>query len=147
MVDEGEDAADRQYIQQMRSIHSFADQDDTEQYPGGLIQPSKRREEPIEDALIEHLLTSGEADTLLQEYRKMSHSFPFVPVAANASAQQMYSDAPMLFLAMVTAASWANHQQQMSLDAIYRQELANRTIIRPRKSLSLVQSVLVYLSW
>ncbi|KAF1361651.1 hypothetical protein EJ07DRAFT_153879 [Lizonia empirigonia] len=77
----------------------------------------------------------------------MSHSFLFVPVAANISAQQMYSDAPMLFLAMITAASWTNHQQQMSLDAIYRQELANRTIIRPRKSLSLVQSVLVYLSW
>ncbi|KAL1656065.1 hypothetical protein SLS61_001135 [Didymella pomorum] len=35
----------------------------------------------------------------------------------------------------------------MSLDAIYRQELANRTIIRPRRNLGLVQSVLVYLSW
>lgn len=77
----------------------------------------------------------------------MSDSFPFVPLASEIAAEQLHRDAPMLFLAMVTAASWRDHKRQMSLDAIYRQELANRTIIRPRRNLSLVQSVLVYLSW
>jgi hypothetical protein len=84
---------------------------------------------------------------LLHEYRDMSISFPFVPLSSNITARQLYHDAPVLFLAIITAASWREHQRQMSLDAIYRQELANRTIMRPRKSLSLVQSVLVYLSW
>lgn len=77
----------------------------------------------------------------------MSDSFPFVPLAPNISARQLYHEAPMLFLAMITAASWREHKRQMSLDAVYRQELANRTIMRPRRNLSLVQSVLVYLSW
>lgn len=144
---EGEDAMDRQYIEQLRGIHNFADSDDVRRYPEGLFQPSKRREEPIEHALIDALLTTGEAETLLNEYRKMSHSFPFVPLAQSISAWQLYQNAPMLFLAMVTAASWRDHQRQLSLDAIFRQELANRTIIRPRRNLSLVQSVLVYLSW
>ncbi|KAJ4992174.1 hypothetical protein SVAN01_02193 [Stagonosporopsis vannaccii] len=144
---EGEDAADRQYIEQIRSIHNFGDPDENSQYPESLFKPSKRREEPIKDDLVDDLLASGEAETLLQKYREMSESFPFVPLALEVTAQQLHQDAPMLFLAMITAASWREHKRQMSLDAVYRQELANRTIIRPRRNLSLVQSVLVYLSW
>lgn len=144
---EGEDAADRQYIEQIRSIHSFGDPDENSQYPESLFRPSKRREEPINDDLVDDLLASGEADTLLKKYREMSDSFPFVPLASEVTAQQLYHDAPMLFLAMIMAASWREHKRQMSLDTLFRQELANRTIIRPRRNLSLVQGVLVYLSW
>lgn len=142
-----EDATDRQYIEQIRRIHSFDDSGDHSQYSGTLFGPSKRREEPIDHDTIGRLLTTGEAETLLKEYARMSLSFPFVPLSPDVSAKQLYNDTPMLFLAMITAASWKEHQLQMDLDAIYRQELANRTIIRPRRNLSLVQSVLVYLSW
>lgn len=146
-AEENEDAADRHYIEQIRSIHNFGDSGEHAQNPGNLFRASKRRDETIEDDLIGTLLASGEADTLLYEYRKMSNSFPFVPLASNVSAEHLHQTAPMLFLAMITAASWREHQRQMALDAIYRQELAHRTIIRPRRNLSLVQSVLVYLSW
>lgn len=144
---EHEDVADQQYIEQIRSIHSFGESDEYVQHPEGLFRPSKHREDPVKDDLIDRLLASGEADALLHQYRQMSDSFPFVPLPANVSAQQLQRDKPMLFLAMITAASWSDHKRQMSLDAIYRQELANRTIIRPRRNLGLVQSVLVYLSW
>jgi hypothetical protein len=144
---EHEDVADRQYIEQIRSIHSFGEPDEHAQHPEGLFRPSKRREDPIKDDLIDRLLASGEADVLLHHYRQMSDSFPFVPLPANTTAQQLHQDKSMLFLAMITAASWSDHKRQMSLDAIFRQELANRTIIRPRRNLGLVQSVLVYLSW
>jgi hypothetical protein len=77
----------------------------------------------------------------------MAASFPFVPLAADMTAQQLYGDSPMLFLAIMTASSWREHQRQMALDTIFRQELANRTILRPRRTLGLVQSVLVYLAW
>ena len=146
-AEEGEDAADRQYIEQIRSIHNFGDPGECTQYSESLFRPSKRREEPIEHELVNALLTSGEADDLIHKYRIMSNSFPFVPLASNVSSRQLNETAPMLFLAMITAASWRDHQRQMTLDAIYRQELANRTIVRPRKNLGLVQSVLVYLSW
>jgi hypothetical protein len=146
-LDEGHDAADQQYIEQIRSIHRFGDPADHAQYPESLFRPSKQREDPIRDDLVERLLASGEADALLNEYKKMSASFPFVPLEADMTAQQLYGDSPMLFLAIMTAASWREHQRQMALDTIFRQELANRTIIRPRRNLGLVQSVLVYLAW
>ena len=146
-LDESHDAADRQYIEQIRSIHRFGDPTDHAQYPESLFRPSKQREDPIKDDLVERLLASGEADALLNEYKKMSASFPFVPLAADMTAQHLYGDSPMLFLAIMTASSWREHQRQMALDAIFRQELANRTIIRPRRTLGLVQSVLVYLAW
>lgn len=146
-VEDDLDVADRQYVEQIRSIHNFDEPDEYAQHPEGLFRPSKRREDPVKDVLIDGLLASGEADALLLEYGKMSESFPFVPLASDISAQQLHQDKPMLFLAMLTAASWSEHKRQMSLDAVYRQELANRTIIRPRRNLGLVQSVLVYLSW
>ncbi|KAH7091452.1 major facilitator superfamily domain-containing protein [Paraphoma chrysanthemicola] len=77
----------------------------------------------------------------------MSTSFPFVVVPSSISAHELYAERPMLFLAIMTVASSRNHEQQMRLDAIYRRELAQRTIIAPRRTLGLVQSVLVYLSW
>ncbi|KAH7081339.1 major facilitator superfamily domain-containing protein [Paraphoma chrysanthemicola] len=77
----------------------------------------------------------------------MSTSFPFVVAPSSISACELYAERPMLFLAIMTVASSRNHEQQMRLDAIYRRELAQRTIIAPRRTLGLVQSVLVYLSW
>lgn len=104
-AEEGEDAADRHYIEQIRRIHSFGDPGEYAQYPERLFRAHKRREEPINDDLIGTLLASGEADGLVYEYRKMSTSFPFVPLASNVSAEQLHETAPMLFLAIITAAS------------------------------------------
>lgn len=145
--EEDTDVTDHRYIEQIRSIHSFAEPDEGAQHPEGLFRPSERREDPVKDDLIDSLLASGEADALIDLYKKMSDSFPFVPLTSGITAHQLCQDKPMLFLAMITAASWGEHKRQMSLDAVYRQELASRTILRPRKNLVLVQSVLVYLSW
>jgi hypothetical protein len=144
---ENVDIADRQYLEQIRSIHSFGEPEKDAQHPEGSFRPSRCREELIKDDFVDRLLASGEADALLRQYREMSESFPFVPLASHIDAQQLHQEKPMLFLAMMTAASWSEHKRQMCLDAIYRQELANRTIMRPRRNLGLVQSVLVYLSW
>jgi hypothetical protein len=84
---------------------------------------------------------------LLDSYRQMSASFPFVIVPPGVKAQELYQKKPMLLLATIIAASSQQHQRQMLLDTIFRKELAERTIITPRRTLGLVQSVLVYLSW
>jgi hypothetical protein len=139
--------ADRQYIERIRTIHSFGDAEDVHNAPEGLFQPSKKRETPIEHSLVQQLLHTHEADVLLDSYRQMSASFPFVIVAPSVTAQELYQEKPMLLLAMIMAASSQDHQRQMSLDTIFRKELAERTIITPRRTLGLVQSVLVYLSW
>ncbi|KAF2030963.1 MFS general substrate transporter [Setomelanomma holmii] len=76
----------------------------------------------------------------------MSASFPFIIVPSDIDAQRLYDERPMLLLAILIVASSRDHQQQMLLDTVYRRELAQRTIIAPRRTLGLVQSVLVYLS-
>ncbi|KAI4945156.1 hypothetical protein J4E91_008133 [Alternaria rosae] len=138
---------DRQYLENIRSIHRFDDREDVSNPPEGIFRASKRPEAPIEHDLVEQLLTSGEADVLLVEYRKMSATFPFVMIPPQITAKQLHEHRPMLSLAVLLVASWRHHKRQMTLDGIFRTELANRTLIKPHKTLGLVQSVLVYLSW
>jgi hypothetical protein len=134
------------FLEKLRDIHSFGDNDTPSHPPNGIFDGSHRTEPGIENDRVKMLLGSGEADGLLDVYRSMCASFPFVPLAPTTSACDLYVMKPMLFLAMITVASWNNRQLQLALDEAYRTELANRTIIRPRKTLSLLQSILVYLS-
>jgi hypothetical protein len=138
---------DRQYLESIRSIHNFGDHEDVSQAPDGFFRPSKRPEPPIDNDLVKQLLANGEADVLIDQYREMSVTFPFVILSEGITGNELHESKPMLFLAMLTVASWEDHTRQMTLDSIYRTELANRTIINPRRTLGLVQSVLVYLSW
>jgi hypothetical protein len=139
--------ADRQYLESLRTIHNFGDREVVSQAPEGIFRPSKRPEPPIEDDLVKQLLATGEADVLLNQYREMSATFPFVILPHGVTSNELHDSKPMLLLAMLTVASCEDHTRQMKLDGIYRTELANRTIISPRRTLGLVQSVLVYLSW
>lgn len=139
--------ADRRYLHELRTVHSFSDQEVTGHPPASLFRPSRQSEPPIDDELVQRLLSTEEADVLVNEYRRMSASFPFVIIPDGVTAIDLYETKPMLLLAILTVASWKAHVQQMSLDVTYRKELANRTLINPRRNLSLVQSVLVYLSW
>jgi hypothetical protein len=132
-----ETEADRQYFEKVRTVHA----------PQGLFQANRLQEPPIEHPLIQELLSTHEANGLLNEYRRMSTSYPFVVLPPGVTAHELYQERPMLFLAMIIAASSQDHTRQMSLDAIFRRELAERTIIAPKRTLGLVQSVLVYLSW
>jgi hypothetical protein len=143
----GDAEADREYIEKIRTVHSHNFGDGEDNAPQSLFQPSKRREPPINNELVQQILASGDADALLDGYRQMSASFPFVVIPPSMNATQLYSERPMLFLAIILAACWQNHQRQMLLDIVYRKELAERTIISPRKTLGLIQSLLIYLSW
>jgi len=136
-----------QFLEKLRVIHNFGDDTDLTRPPDAVFQSTARLEPPIDDDVVKGLLSNGEAEALLIEYRSMSKSFPFVPVPSSVTAQELSVMKPMLFLAIVTVSSWKDHKRQMALDVQYRKELANRTIIHPRRTLSLVQSVLVYLSW
>ncbi|KAI4932237.1 uncharacterized protein J4E92_004137 [Alternaria infectoria] len=63
---------DRQYLEEIRTIHRFDDREDVPNSREGIFRASKRPEAPIEHEVVQQLLTSGEADTLLIEYRNMS---------------------------------------------------------------------------
>ncbi|KAF2823162.1 hypothetical protein CC86DRAFT_329762 [Ophiobolus disseminans] len=146
---EGAAEADRQYVEKIRTVHrhNFGDSEDSSHAPESLFQPSKRAEPPIENELLQQLLADHEADALLSEFRLMSTSFPFVIIPPGMTAHDLHVERPMLFLAVIMTASWREHQRQMMLDTVFRRELAERTIISPQRTLGLVQSLLVYLSW
>ncbi|KAF2265012.1 hypothetical protein CC78DRAFT_210696 [Lojkania enalia] len=133
------------YIEKLRLIHSFGEDADLSR-PANFQFPTQL-DPVIENDLVKGLLQIGQADSLLDEYRAMSVSSPFVPIAPSTSAQELSVSKPMLLLSILTVASWRDHQRQMSLDELYRTEVASRTIIRPRRTLSLIQSIVVYLSW
>ncbi|KNG46357.1 hypothetical protein TW65_86995 [Stemphylium lycopersici] len=139
--------ADRQYLEGIRLIHRVGDRETPGQIPEGPFRQSKQREEPIDDELIRDLFASGKAELLMNEYRHMSTTFPFVIIPPCLTSIDLHAERPMLFLALMVVASWKDHPQQKKLDVIYRAELAHRTIVQPRRTLGLVQSVLVYLSW
>ncbi|KAF2179445.1 hypothetical protein K469DRAFT_716434 [Zopfia rhizophila CBS 207.26] len=137
----------QRFLENLQRIHNFGDEDDLTRPPGTLFNTSAQREPAIEHDIIKDLLASDEAEVLLNEYRSMADSFPFVPIPLSLTAKQLSISKPMLFLAILTIASWKDHQRQLLLDEKYRIELAHRTIIKPRRTLSLVQSTIVYLSW
>ncbi|EFQ94432.1 hypothetical protein PTT_07908 [Pyrenophora teres f. teres 0-1] len=139
--------ADREYLEGIRSIHNSGEHEDISQTPEGFFKSSTRPEAPIDSEIVKQILASSEADLLLREYRQMSATFPFVVVSPDVKSVDLHAERPMLFLAVITVASWKDRSRQKKLDNVYRTELANRTIISPRRTLELVQSVLVYLSW
>lgn len=112
-------------------------------------QPSQTKmDEPaIDQEIIRGLLASGRADALLAEFRTVSEFFPFVPIPYIATAQTLNREKPMLLLAILTTAAWRDRPLQVALSEQYRLELAQRTLVRPRKTIAMIQSILVYLAW
>lgn len=136
----------QQFLEHLRGIHSFEDTGTPAHLPSSSLESRRRADPGIKSERVDTLITSGEADRLVEVYRAMCASFPFVPLPVEASAYKLSTEKPMLFLAIITVASWKDHRLQQDLDQLFRTELAHRTIIRPRKTLSLLQSIVVYLS-
>ncbi|KAF1964112.1 hypothetical protein BU23DRAFT_547965 [Bimuria novae-zelandiae CBS 107.79] len=137
---------DIEYLDELRTIHNFTARDNNGSLSNAAPHRQPKSEPAIDDQQVKDLLSNGQADILVNSYRAMCVTFPFVPIDDFASAAELHSMKPMLFLAIITAASWDNHKLQRHLDRLYRKELANHTFIRPRRNLSLLQSLLVYLS-
>lgn len=134
------------FLERLREIHSFSEDINLQKTPDATFQGVHKTEPGIENDYVKRLLSTGEAEILFNEYRSMSSSFPFVPLTNNLSALYLSEEKPMLFLAILTVASWKNRLRQKILDKVFRTELGDRTIVNPRRTISLVQSILVYLS-
>lgn len=111
------------------------------------ISDRNHNEPMIDHDIMRDLLASGRADALLNEYRSMSDFFPFVPISLLATVQDLNRERPMLLLAILTTAAWRDRPLQAVLSEQFRLELAHRTLVRPRKSLGIIQGILVYLAW
>nr|POE71801.1 hypothetical protein CFP56_11677 [Quercus suber] len=108
---------------------------------------TKSKKSSMDEQFGASLAAQPEAGELLNEYRRMQYSFPFVPLTTEMTVQSLSQEKPMMLLAIMTVSSWRHRSTQMRLEKRFRTELADRTIVNPRKDLELLQGMLVYLAW
>ena len=99
------------------------------------------------NAVVDDLVDSTYAEELIEIYREMSDSFPFVMISSSIPLQEFRSRKPMLFLAVLMTAANNDRRLQITLEENYRRELATKTIVNSHRSLDCLQSILVYLAW
>ncbi|KAF2848072.1 hypothetical protein T440DRAFT_429272 [Plenodomus tracheiphilus IPT5] len=132
--------------QQIQPLNFDSSQDRAELRHDPSLQ-TKVDEPSIDQEIMKGLMANGRADDLLQEFRAMSSFFPFVPIHYTATVQTLNRESPMLLLSILTTAAWKDRPLQIALSEQYRLELAHRTLVRPRKTIGMIQSILVYLAW
>jgi len=89
-----------------------------------------------------------EADFLLLEFRtQMSPQFPFIVIPPDATAETLCQERPMVWKAIMTAASYHNASRQEDLGWKLMEEFSQRLLLRAEKSLDLLQAVLIHISW
>ncbi|KAG4438974.1 hypothetical protein IFR05_005546 [Cadophora sp. M221] len=93
-------------------------------------------------------LENREASFLLLEYRTQQASqLPFVVIPTDATSESLRRERPMLWKAVMTAASYQNALRQEALGWKLMEEFASRILLRAERSLDLLQALLVHLTW
>lgn len=89
-----------------------------------------------------------EAESLLLEFKtNMTEQFPFVVIHPESNSQSLYHDKPLLWKAIMVAASHENSHRQMALGANLMEDLTTRLLFRAEKSFDLLQALLVFIAW
>ncbi|KAK4105920.1 hypothetical protein N658DRAFT_416189 [Parathielavia hyrcaniae] len=94
------------------------------------------------------LVPMAQAEKLLARYtNEMCPHLPAVVIPPGTTAAELRTSKPILFLAVITAASGELAGLQQTLTKELMQVLADRIIVRGNKSLELVQAVQVAVIW
>lgn len=89
-----------------------------------------------------------EADGLLAHFRQQQATLaPYVVIPETTTASQLRDEKPLLFLAIITAASHHDAQRQEHFSKAAMALLADHILIQGQKNLALLQGMLLLLSW
>lgn len=99
------------------------------------------------DAISKGLLSIAEAQKLLEVFKQDYLQYCLLPPSLDQSLAAMRSERPQLLLAVFVVASQRTLTLQRALTREYRENLAKRTIIEPRKDVDLLQGLLIYFTW
>ena len=89
-----------------------------------------------------------EAEIILREFKtNMTEQFPFVVIDSDSTSQSLHSERPLLWKAIMVAASHGNSDRQMAFGANLLEDLTTRLLLKAEKSLDLLQALLVFISW
>lgn len=107
-------------------------------------EPAPRCPPTLQSLTIE----DAEAETLLTHFRQNQASFaPFVQIPDATTARLLRVENPLLFLAIMVAASHDNPPRQESFSRASIAFIADQVLVQGRKSLELLQGMLVLLNW
>ena len=99
------------------------------------------------DAISKGLLSVAEAQKLLQVFRQDYLQYCLLPPPQDLNLANMRSERPQLLLAVLMVAAQRNVTLQRTLTREYRENLAKRTLIEPKKDVDLLQGLVTYFSW
>ena len=89
-----------------------------------------------------------EAEIMLFEFKaNMAEQFPFVVIHPDSTSQTVAHERPLLWKAIMVAASHGNSDRQLALGAELTKDLTTRLLFRAEKSLDLLQALLVFIAW
>lgn len=89
-----------------------------------------------------------EAEIMLDRYKRlMAHHMPFVLIAPDVTAHQMYYTKPLLLHAIVTVGSFHDFGIQQEMLKQFMRNVADRVLINSEKHLSILQGILIVVAW
>ncbi|KAF2732906.1 hypothetical protein EJ04DRAFT_565645 [Polyplosphaeria fusca] len=104
-------------------------------------------EEDWYDPISAGVIDRDYAQSLLDQFKDtFIWSFPFVVVSASAAVETLQREQPFLFLAIVTTMSHDRPLVQHRLTVEFKSQIASRIMIQARRSLDILQGLLVYTS-
>ncbi|KAK2806465.1 hypothetical protein FQN50_005883 [Emmonsiellopsis sp. PD_5] len=121
----------------------------TAAYPpyGGILAPNSLEIEGG-DIISSGLLSLQTADVLLERFKStMTPYFPFVVVAPHISAERLRHEKPVLFLSIMTAASYDNMPLQRKLGRLAAETVSSRMLIAGEVTFDLLQGLMVQVAW
>ncbi|CRG91264.1 Protein SOGA2 [Talaromyces islandicus] len=100
------------------------------------------------DVIDQGFLTMESAEALLSTFKtQMIPHFPFIVIYSHETAEYLRKEKPFLFLAILSAASFADMPLQRLLGNETKRFIASRMVLNGEVSFDLLQGLLVYLAW
>ena len=89
-----------------------------------------------------------EAELLLLEFKtNMTEQFPFVVIAPDSTSQSLQHEKPLLWKAIMVAASHQTSDRQLALGSKLMEDLTTRLLLGVERSLDLLQALLIFIAW
>ncbi|KAK6065602.1 hypothetical protein SCUP234_12490 [Seiridium cupressi] len=89
-----------------------------------------------------------EAESLLRLFRrKMMPIFPFVIIPPGMTSEQLYMERPFMWKGVMLEATCTDGYRQLNLGRELLKDLSEALLTKPRKSVDLLQGLLLYIAW
>ncbi|KAK5124876.1 hypothetical protein LTR85_001066 [Meristemomyces frigidus] len=93
-------------------------------------------------------VTMSEADILLDRFRRlMAPGMPFIVLAPEITAQQLYNQKPVLLHAIVTVTYFHDLPRQQGMVKQLMRDISERVLMNSEKNIGILQGILVFVAW